>query len=198
MKLTTKKITLIGVLSALASVIMFLEFQLPMLPPFLKLDFSEIPVLFAAFAVGPIGAVFVELIKNLIHLQFTSTSGIGELANFLVGCSFVIPAGLIYKRSKNKMGAIIAVAFASLSMVVFSSFINYFAILPLYAKVLGYTTEAVVGMSKAVNPNINDVFSLIILGFVPFNLIKALIISILTVTIYKSVEPVLKKNSLTD
>ena len=196
MKFSTRKIALIGVMAALASVIMFFELQIPLIPTFLKLDFSEIAVLFTAFAIGPIGAVFVELIKNLIHLSFSQTSGIGELANFLVGSSFVITAGLIYKKSKNKMGAITAVGIATLVMVVFSSLLNYVLVLPLYAAVLHMPIEDIVGWSKAVNPNIKDVYTLIVFGFVPFNLLKALIISILTVTIYKSVEPVLKKSNI--
>jgi riboflavin transporter FmnP len=191
MKISVRKLVTIGVLAALSSVIMYFEFPLPMLPPFLNLDFSEIPALLAAFAFGPLAALFVELVKNLIHLMVTKTMGVGELANFLIGISFVVPAGLVYKNFKDKKGALISLIIATLSMVVFASLFNYFALLPLYAKVLGFPIEAVVSLAQSVNKNITDVKTLIIYGIIPFNVFKGIVLSVVTIVIYKRLSPIL-------
>ena len=137
----------ISIMAALSFLIMLIEFPLPFMPPFLKLDFSEIPALLIAFSMGPLGAVMVELIKNLLHLLKTTSAGIGELANFIVGAFLVVPVGLVYKWNKTKKGAYIALAVGLVSMTVFSSIFNYLVLLPLYAKVLGFPTDAVVAIS---------------------------------------------------
>ncbi len=187
----TSFIARIAILSALATVIMFFEFPLPLFPVFLKIDFSEIPALLAAFALGPWSAVMIELIKNLIHLPMSSTMGIGEVANFLVGSIFVIPVGLIYKRMKNKGGAVIALGTGILSMAVFASLLNYFALIPLYAAVLNFPVDAVVGMGTQANENIVGIKSLIAFGILPFNLIKGVVVSLIVTLMYKKLSPLL-------
>lgn len=191
MKISLNTIVKVGILSALAAIIAVFEFMLPLLPPFLKLDFSEIPALLAAFSLGPASAALVELIKNLLHLFTTQTMGIGELANFLVGISYVIPVGIIYKYNKSRKGALTGLTAGTASMVAFASIFNYFILLPLYAKVLGFPTDAVVKMGTEINKHIVDVKTLIALGIVPFNLVKGVIISILVLLIYKRVSPIL-------
>lgn len=194
-KITTLYITRIAILSAMATIIMYFEFLIPFIPPFLKIDFSEVIVLLAALALGPISAVIIELIKNLFHLFSTQSAGIGELANFLIGISFVVPAAIVYKKMKNKKGALLSLSIGTLSMTVFASIFNYFILLPLYAMVLHYPTEAVVQLGTSVNKNITDIKSLIALGIVPFNLLKGIIVSVLVMVIYKKVSPLLHKTS---
>jgi riboflavin transporter len=196
MKISVNKMVKIGVLSSLAFVIMWFEIPIPFMPAFLKIDFSEVPALLAAFSLGPISAVFVELIKNILHLILRNdTSGIGELANFLVGAAFVVPAGLIYKSGKNKKVAIISLVTSTISMVIFASLFNYFILLPLYATVLHFPTGAVVGMGTSANKMIIDVKTLIAIAIAPFNLLKGIIVSFIVVIIYKKLSPILHKHS---
>lgn len=193
MKLPVRSITKIAILSTLAFILMLFELPLPFMPPFLKIDVSEIPVLLATFALGPFSAVLVELLKNGLHLFRTSTMGVGELANFLVGAAFVVPVGIIYKMHKNRKGAFIGLAAGTLSMVVFASLFNYFALLPLYAKVLYFPTDAVIAMGTEVNKYVVDVKTFIAYAIVPFNLIKGIVLSLLTLIIYKKLSPILHK-----
>jgi len=193
MKFEVKDTVKISIMAALSFLIMLIEFPLPFMPPFLQLDFSEIPALLIAFSMGPLGGVMVELIKNLLHLLKTQTSGIGELANFLVGIFFVVPAGLVYQLNKSKKGAYLALTCGVISMTFFASIFNYLVLLPLYAKVLGFPTEAVVAMTGQVNSMVVDAKTLISFGIIPFNVIKGIIISILVIMIYKRVSPILHK-----
>lgn len=193
MKFQVRDTVKISIMAALSFLIMLIEFPLPMMPPFLQLDFSEIPALLVTFSMGPLGGIMVELIKNILHLFKTSTVGIGELANFLVGVFFIVPAGLIYKSNKNKKGAYIALFCGTISMTLFSIIFNYLVLLPLYATVLGFPTEAVVAMSGQVNGAIVDIKSLIVFGIAPFNFIKGIVIAFLVIIIYKRVSPILHK-----
>lgn len=183
-----------AILGALAFLIMFIESPIPIFPSFLKFDFSEIPALLAGFSIGPVGAVLVELVKNILHLFITKTSGVGEMANFFVGIFFAVPAAIIYKHKKTKKGAIISLIVGSISMVIFASLYNYFVLIPLYTKVLGIPTNAIIEMGSSVNKHVTDLKSLIVLGVAPFNAIKAILLSIITVLIYKKVSPILHKN----
>ena len=183
-----------AVLAALAFIIFLLPISIPIFPGFLTFDFSEIPAIFAALAYGPVSAIAVELVKNLLHLFMSTTAGVGEFANFLVGCFFVVPLGLIYKRYKNRKGAFIGLGVSTISMVVLASLANYFLILKLYELIAGYPLQAVIGMSQAANSGITDKFSLILYAFVPFNLLKGLVISLITIVIYKRLSPLLHKN----
>jgi len=189
--MSTRKITSLAILSALAVIFMFLETALPFMPPFLKLDISEIPVLLGAFAFGPGSAIIIELIKNLIHLPFTQTAGVGELANFLAGSFFTGTAGIVYHFYKNKRGAIGAMAVGTVVMTVFSSLFNYFFMLDFYAKFYGMSMDSIVAMSAAVNVYVTDVKSLIVFAFIPFNLFKGFVVSLITAIIYKRVSPFL-------
>jgi len=182
-----------AILGALAFIIMFIESPIPIFPEFLKFDFSEIPVLLAGFSIGPIGAILVELVKNILHLFITKTSGVGEMANFFVGIFFTVPAAMIYKRNKTKKGAIISLIVGSLSMVIFASLYNYFVLIPLYIKILGIPLNTIVEMGASANKYITDLKSLIIFGVAPFNALKAFVISFITVLIYKKVSPILHK-----
>ena len=106
-RVNVRKMTVTAMLSAIAFVLMFLDTAVPIMPSFIKLDLSELPALMAAFALGPVWGVIVCLIKNLLHLLMTTTGGVGELSNFILGAAFVLPAGLIYHHKKTKKNAII-------------------------------------------------------------------------------------------
>lgn len=187
---TQLKITLLGVL---AFIIMFLELPLPMFPEFLKIDVSDVPALMAGFALGPLAGVLVELLKNVLHLLRTSTVGVGELANFLIGVSLVVPSAIIYKRDKSRKNAIIGLLVGIVCMAIMGGLANYFILIPFYEKVMGFPVDAIVGMSAAVNGAIKDLPTLILYAIVPFNLIKGLVVSAVTVALYKYISPLLHK-----
>jgi len=177
----------------MAVVLMYLEVALPFMPPFLKFDFSEIPVLIGSFVLGPVYGVVIELLKNLIHLPVTATSGIGEMSNFLTGSIYVFSAGFIYSKLRTRKGAIVSMLIATAMLALVAIPLNYFVTLPLYASVLGFTTEAVVGMSSAVNSLIKDKWTLILWGFVPFNLFKGIVVAFITFWIYKPISKLINK-----
>lgn len=190
-RMSTRKITSLALLSALAALFYFLESTLPFMPPFLKLDISEIPVLLGAFAFGPASAVIIELIKNFIHLPFTQTAGVGELANFLAGSVFAGTAGLIYRFTKNKKGAIISMAAGTVMMTLFTSLFNYYFLLDFYARFYGMSMADIIAMTRAVNIYVKDIYSMIVFAFIPFNLFKGLVVSLFTAFLYKRVSPLL-------
>ncbi|MFA7206395.1 MAG: ECF transporter S component [Saccharofermentanales bacterium] len=181
-----------GILAGAAILLMFFETPLPLMPAFLKFDLSEIPVMLAAFALGPVSAVIIEFIKNLAHLPFTGTGGVGEIANFFVGCALVVPAAVIYRRHKTKRTAILGMAAGTIVMTVFASLINYFVMIPFYIKVMEFPIEAIIGMTaEAGNKLVSDLKTLIIFVFVPFNIFKGLVVSVLVAFIYKPLSTLL-------
>lgn len=189
----TRKLTNISILSAAAFLIMFIEFPLPIFPDFLKIDFSDVPALIAAFAFGPLFGVMVEGMKNLLHLLAKGgTLGIGELANFIVGASLAYTAGLVYKKNRTKKGAIIGLVAGVIVMAIVAAIGNYILFLPLYEKVLGFPINAVVGMASKVNKSVKDLNTLIVYSIMPFNLIKGTLAAIVTFLLYKKIENVIK------
>ena len=187
------KLTSTAILSAMAVLLMYLEFNLPFMPGFLKFDFSELPVLVGAYALGPGYGVLIELLKNLIHLPATGTAGIGEASNFLTGSIYVFTAGSIYKKNRTRKGAIISMAIATLALGVIACPLNYFVTLPLYGTVLHFPMEAIVGMASAVNPMVSSKISLIFWVFLPFNLFKGLVISFFTFWVYKPISNIIHR-----
>ncbi len=190
-----KVIAKVGVLSAVATVLMLFEFPLWFAPNFYQLDFSEVPVLLGTFALGPVAGVAIEFVKILINfvLNGTDTGGIGELANFIVGCSFIIPAGCIYKYKKSFGTAIVAMLAGTLTLAAVGSLINYYVLLPVYAKIYGAPIQAFVNMGNLLNPAITDLKTLVLYAVVPFNIFKGVVISSITLLIYKKVSPILHK-----
>ena len=181
------KIAITGIFTAMAVVLMYLEFSLPFMPPFLKFDFSELPVLIGSFALGPVYGVIIELLKNLIHLPVTATAGIGEMSNFITGSIYVFAAGFFYEKHRTRKGAIISMLLATGVLALVAVPFNYFITLPLYGSVLNFSTEAIVGMSAAINPLITDKTSLVLWAFLPFNLFKGLLIGFITFWVYKPI-----------
>ena len=127
-KMNVRYLTVTAMLSAIAFILMFLDFSVPVMPNFIRMDLSELPALIGAFAMGPACGVWVCLVKNLLHLFMTSTGGVGELSNFVLGAAFVLPAGLIYKYKKNKKSAITGALIGALCMALFSFPSNYFVV----------------------------------------------------------------------
>ena len=186
----------IAMLGVLAYVVMFLEAALPFFPSFLKMDLSDLIPLVGALALGPVAGMLIELLKNLLHLITTHTGGVGELANFIVGSAFVMTAGAVYAKHKTRRGALAALLCAIAAMVAAGALVNYFITIPLYALVLGWSTEMIVGMSAKVIPAIHDKLTLILFAFCPFNLLKGVVLTLITVPLYKKVSPLLKRESL--
>lgn len=191
----TKTIAKIGVLSAVATVLMLFDFPLWFAPNFYKLDFSEVPVLLGTFALGPAAGVAIEFVKILINfvLNGTDTGGIGELANFAVGCSFVIPAGYIYKRKKSFSSAIIAMLAGTVTLAVVGSMMNYFVLLPVYSKIYGAPIQVFIDMAHVINPAITDLKTFVLYAVVPFNMFKGIVVSSITLLVYKKISPVLHR-----
>lgn len=192
---SAKVIAKVGVLSAVATVLMLFDFPLWFAPNFYQLDFSEVPVLLGAFALGPVAGIAIEFVKILINfvLNGTDTGGIGELANFVVGCSFVIPAGYIYKHKKSFSTAIIAMLVGTLGLTIVGSIMNYYLLLPVYAAVYGAPIQAFIDMGNLLNPYITDLKTLVLYAVVPFNLFKGVIVSAITLLIYKRISPILHR-----
>jgi len=188
----------IGMLGAVSVVLMMFEFPLWFAPGFYKIDFSEVPVLIGTFAMGPVAGVMIELIKVILHLLLkgSTTAGLGDAANFLIGCSLILPAGIIYKRIKTRKGALIGMATGTLILITIGSFLNAFVLLPVYAKAFGLPMETLVGMGSAVNPAITNVTTFILLAVAPFNLLKGVVVSVITYGLYKYVSPILKGNPM--
>ena len=194
-RINTKTITKVGILGAVATVLMLLEFPLWFAPSFYELDFSEVPVLLGAFALGPAAGAMIELVKILINfvVNGTDTGGVGEFANFIIGCSFIVPAGYIYKRNKSFKTAILGLVVGTLTLAVAGAFLNYYLLLPLYAKIYGYPIQAFIDMGNALNPAITDLKTFVLYAVVPFNLLKGVIVSAMVILIYKKLSPILHK-----
>lgn len=183
----------VAVLTAIASVLMLLEFPLWFAPGFYKLDVSEAVILMGGFALGPGAAILIEFLKNLINilLNGTTTAYIGEMANFITGCAFVVPAAVIYKYHKNKKSALIGMVAASLSLMVIGSLLNYFVLIPAFSRFYNLPVEDIISMGAAVNPLVTDLKSLVVWAVAPFNLAKGVICSTLAMLLYKRVSKIL-------
>ena len=192
-KLNIRALTLTGVMGALAFGLMMLEFSIPIMPAFIKLDFSELPALITGFAFGPLWGIAVCFIKNFIHVFISSTGAIGEISNFVLGAVFVGVSAIIYKNKKNKKWALISCVIASAVMAVFSVFSNYFVVYPLYVKVLGMPEAAILGMYQAILPSVDNLFEAIAIFNLPFNFVKMIIVSVICFAIYKRISPIMKK-----
>ena len=185
-----KRVAVIGVCSAIATVLHMLDFPLLFLAPgFYKLDFSELPVMLCGFYLGPSATIVCEFVKILLKLLLkgTSTAFIGDFANFVVGCSLVLPASIIYHIRKTKTTALVGLAAGTLCLTVFGSLFNAVYLLPAFAKFYGMPMEAIIGAGNAINSGITGVSSFVLLAVAPVNLIKGFAISLLTMLLYKRV-----------
>lgn len=186
----TRQITVTGMLSAIAFILMYLDFSVPLMPSFIKMDISELPALIGSFALGPVNGVIICLIKNLLHLMKTTTGGVGELSNFILGASFVFTAGLIYKKNNTKKGALTGSLLGALIMAVISVFTNYFIVYPIYTNFM--PMEAIIGAYQAILPSADSLLKCLIIFNMPFTFIKGMLSVLITFLIYKRLSPILK------
>jgi len=192
---STRTLVKIAILGALAAVVMMWKFRTWFAPGFYTLDFSEVIVLIGAFSMGPVCGVAIEAIKILVNLMIdgTMTGGVGELANFIMGCSFIVPAALIYKNHKSFKTAIAGLMTGTVCVATVSVFVNWWIMLPAYAAVQGKTLDYYVGLGTELNSNITNPFTFFLLATAPFNFLKALMSSVVTMLLYKRVSPILRK-----
>lgn len=187
----TRKLTSVAMLAAVSTVLMFFSFNVPLMPAFIKLDLSELPALIASFTFGPLAGVTVCLVKNIINVFFTTTGGIGEISNFLLGAMFVAPAGFIYQKLRTKKGAIIASLVGAAIMALLSVLTNYFIVYPVYSNIMA-PMDAILGAYKAINPNVETLMDALVWFNMPFTFIKGMISVVITMLIYKPLAPVLR------
>ncbi|MGI5894646.1 MAG: ECF transporter S component [Candidatus Merdivicinus sp.] len=192
--LNVRKMTMTALLGALATVLMFISFKVPLMPSFISMDFSELPALIAAFSLGPVSGVVVCLIKNLANLFASQTGGVGELSNFLLGTCFVLPAGLIYRYHKSRKGALIGALLGAVCMAVVSAFTNYFIVYPIYTNFL--PMEAIMGMYQAINPHVETLWEALWVFNVPFTFIKGMCSVLITFLVYKKISPLIQGKNL--
>lgn len=193
---TTRKTAMIGMFSAVALILHLFDFPLPLIPDFYKLDFSELPILIGSFAFGPAAGVMMEFVKILLKLciKGTSTAFVGDLANFVVGCSFILPASAIYAFRKSKKSAVAACVTGTLVMIVFGVIFNALYLLPAFSKFYHMPLESILAMGAKINPLVkeNDILSFVAACVAPLNLIKGVSVSAVTLLIYKPLSPIIK------
>jgi len=189
---TAHTIAVTAMLSAVAAILMHLDFPIPFLiPTFVKMDFSELPALLAAFALGPMSGVAVCLMKNLINLLFTTTGGVGELCNLLIGICFVVPAGLVYRRGKSRKNALIGALIGAAAMALISVPVNYFISYPFYTSFMPLDT--IIGMYQKLLPSVDGLLACLVIFNLPFTLLKGLLDTGLAFLIYKPLSPLLHR-----
>ncbi|MBL4935767.1 ECF transporter S component [Clostridium sp. YIM B02515] len=192
---TLVKISLLG---AMAFILMFFEFRLPLFPDFLKIDISDVPALLGAFALGPVEGVIIELLKNILHgaIKGSDSMWVGELANFLIGSAYVYAAGFVYKRNKSRKTAIQGILFGTISAILVASIFNYYVLIPFYAVLFHIDINAIISMVTKVNPKVTSLWTYILWAVIPFNAIKGFVIAAITVPVYKKVSPIFHKEAV--
>lgn len=192
----TRKVAMIGMFSAIAMILHLFDFPLPFAPEFYKLDFSELPILVGTFAFGPAAGVMMEFVKIMLKLMVkgTSTAFVGDLANFVIGCSFILPASIMYAFRKNKKSAVMACITGTLIMTVFGTAFNAVYLLPAFSKLYGIPLDQLLAMGTAVNPLVGEgsIVSFVVACVAPLNLVKGASVSLVTLLIYKPLSPIIK------
>lgn len=189
-RVNVRYLTVTAMLSAVAYILMFLDFSVPFMPAFIKMDLSELPALIGSFAMGPLCGVVVCLIKNVLHLFITTTGGVGELSNFILGVAFVLPAGLIYKHKKNRKSALIGSLAGAAFMGIFSIISNYFLVYPVYYNFM--PEEVILAAYQAILPSVKNILQCLICFNMPFTIIKGMFSVVITFLTYKHISPILK------
>ena len=198
-KQKTHHLAVAAMLSAVAAVLQFVEFSIPVMPSFIKLDISDLPALLGTFSLGPVYGVAIQLVKNLLHLPFGSSAGVGELSNFILGAVFVFAAGVIYTRSKSRKSALVGSVVGAAAMALVSVVTNYFIVYPAYVVLYHLPLDAIVGMYEEILggvshvPTQNALFNCLLVFNVPFTLFKGLLDVGICFLIYKPLSPLLHK-----
>ncbi|MDY5882285.1 MAG: ECF transporter S component [Roseburia sp.] len=190
-RVNVRYLTVTAMLTAIAYILMFFDFSVPfIMPEFIKMDLSELPALIGSFAMGPLCGVLICLLKNVLHLAITTTGGVGELSNFLLGAAFVIPAGLIYKHKKSRKSALVGSLLGDLFMGVFSIVSNYLLVYPFYYNFM--PKETILNAYQAILPQMKTILQCLICFNLPFTMVKGLLSVVITFLIYKHISPILK------
>ncbi|HCB95196.1 MAG TPA: ECF transporter S component, partial [Ruminococcus sp.] len=191
---TTRKMVLTAMMSAVAIVIYYLDFPVPFMPGFIKLDLSNVISLVAGFSMGPVAGVTVCLIKNLVHLVikgFGTTMGIGDIFDFVTSAVFALTAGLIYLKNKTRKGAVISCLIGVVVFTLISLPLNYFIVYPIYFKAYG-GEQAILGAYKAIRPETDSIFEALCIFNLPFTFVKGVLCALVTMVIYKPLSPIIK------
>lgn len=189
-RFTPRSIAMIGMLSAISFILMFFDFSVPIMPSFIKMDLSELPALIGCFAMGPLEGVVICLIKNLLHLLQSSTGGVGELSNFILGATFVCIAGLIYRAKKTRMGALIGSIVGALAMALISVVSNYYLVYPFYTNFM--PMEAIIGAYQAIYAGVDNLLEALVMFNMPFTFVKGMLNVVITFFVYKRISPIIK------
>lgn len=187
-KTKVNKMVLIAMFSAIATILMYFDFPIAVIAPsFYQMDFSEIPALIGSFMLGPCAGVIIEAVKVLLHLLLkgTTTAFVGDFANFILGCFYIVPAAIIYHTHKTRKMAIAALVMGGIVLIISGTVLNAFYLLPKYSQLYGMPIEGFIEAGRKINASINDVFSFVALAVAPFNFIKALADGIVTTLLYK-------------
>ncbi len=186
--LTTRQLSTVAILSAIAAVLFMIEIPVIL---FYKLDLSSLPVLLGAFAMGPLPGTMILLVKALLGLLHSTSQGVGELADFIMGFAMMFPAAVVYRRLKSRKGAIIGMVHGTIVATIVAVLVNLYIMIPFYGAAYGMPIEAIVGMGQAIVPAVNSAFKFVLLITAPFNILKWVVISVVTALIYKPLSPIL-------
>ena len=190
----TRNMVNISMLAAVAIVLMLFEFPLPFLPPFYKIDASELPVIIGAFTMGPVAGVLIEFVKVLLNILIdgTTTAFVGEFANFLIGCSYVVPASIVYYFRKTRKNAVLGLMLGTVVCAVVGCLLNAYLLLPAYSKAFHMDIEALIAMGTAANKAIDSMLTFVLFATAPLNILKCGVVSVFTMLIYKPISRILK------
>lgn len=194
-KSKVKEMTLIAFMGALGAILMVVfHFPIPFMPPFMDFDLSALPELIGGFALGPVAAILIIIVKILVKFVIVGTSSMftGEIQNFILSCAFVLPAVLIYQKDKSKKTALIGMCVGTVACALTAVLTNLFIIIPFYANLANYSVEQILAWCTSVNPLMKDTFTLAIFGIIPFNLIKGAASSVVTYLLYKRLSRLIK------
>lgn len=191
-KVNVTKLTTIAMLTAIGTILQYLEISIPIMPEFIKLDFSDLPQLIGAITLGPVSGVIICLVRNIIHMLVSNSGFVGELSNFIIGSALALTAGFIHKKFPGFKGAVIGSIAGSVVMGLISLPSNYFLIYPLYYNVVGFPEQAILGMYKVLRPSTESIFEALLIFNVPFTIVKGLISAVIAILIYKPLNKVLK------
>lgn len=191
---SAKTIAKIGVLSAIAYVLMFISVPLPIFPSFLKIDLSDIPAIFGGISLGPIAGLVIVIIKNFLQgITASTTGGVGEFANIMIGGSYVLIICLVSRMFKNAKGVFIGGLLGTIVMAVVGCIMNYFVMMPLYAKVYGMPIEVFIEMGTVINSRVTDLYTFVLWMIGPFNIVKGSVMTVVALPLFKKIEKLLVK-----
>lgn len=185
-----KKMTLTAMLAAIAVILMYMEIPVPFMPGFIKLDISDLPALFGSFIYGPLCGVFICLVKNVLHSFAANTMFVGEISNFILGCAFVVPAGIIYKKKSDKKGAVIASVTGTVAMSLLSIVSNYFFVYPIYYNFM--PKDVILKAYQAIFPGVHSILQALVVFNVPFTMLKGLISVVIAWMLYLPLAPMMR------